>query len=124
MLQAKATTFLDFGKTQLVQLIDCHKINTQNPLIIGRLISLVSLDKLLFAGVLKSGNDVDLREYRHPIVNDSEEFFFEMNMPFENPERISDEMSTLIISELKNLYFYGRLDFQNFLKIVISKMPS
>jgi hypothetical protein len=56
MLHATAPTFLDFGKRDLIQLISVHKIKTNCPYIIGRVVSLENLDKFLFRGILNENN--------------------------------------------------------------------
>lgn len=67
MLHAKAPTYLDYGKKDLIEFLGVHKIQTQSPYLIGRIVSLETVDKLLFSNIL----DPDTIEHRQnslPIV--------------------------------------------------------
>lgn len=104
MFHAKATSFLDFGKSQLLQFLAIDKMETETPLIIGRVISLKTLDKFLFNGVLIEEN-LDQRGYRQPLISPETENFFETNFPIQNQNTLTDENLTFFVNKLKSLYF-------------------
>ncbi|MBA3757063.1 MAG: hypothetical protein H0X02_12940 [Nitrosomonas sp.] len=59
MLEAKARAFYDFAKRDLIMFIDSHKVKTQEPRMIGRLIPLKAIDEYFFKGVLAEPLTVD-----------------------------------------------------------------
>jgi hypothetical protein len=52
MLDAKARSLWDFGKQDLIMFVDSHKVKTQEPRMIGRLIPLKTVDEHFFKGTL------------------------------------------------------------------------
>lgn len=122
MLEAKATAFLDFGKRQLVQILALDKVSTEAPMLIGRIISLELLDQFLFKDILIEEKSLDKREYRHPLIESDDENFFEMALPIEGPENITNETSAFVLIELKKFYFEKSLSYKKFLLSVSEKI--
>ncbi len=56
MLAAKARTFYDLGRRDLIEIFHIHKPKILETLFIGRLISLEAFDKLFFDGILNTPN--------------------------------------------------------------------
>ena len=67
MFPAKARTFYDFGRRDLIQIFAIHKPDTLRPKLIGRLISLEKFDQTFFEGILDLKSDDDRRLNTHPL---------------------------------------------------------
>jgi hypothetical protein len=95
MLAAKARTFYDLGRRDLIQVLAVHKPDTNHPKFIGRLIPLAVFDKFFFDGVLNCKTDEDHRLNTHPL---------EQYDPL--PLMISDVQSLEpIVEKLRMLFF-------------------
>lgn len=106
MLHAKARTFFDFGKRDLIQFLDATKIKTDKPMIIGRLISIEKLDKLLFKDILVDSGNLDQRQNRYGLLPD--EFvasFEESDYKFTDLSKDEDPNLQKVLSSLKSYYY-------------------
>lgn len=98
-------TFLDLGKRELVLFLAKSKEKSENPLIIGRVISLKNLDKILFGEILVDKEVLDEREYRQPLIPAGTENFCETDLPFINLNDEEEKKLKSILSMLEKLYF-------------------
>lgn len=67
MFHAKARSYLDFGKCELVEFLGIWKMDTETPYVIGKIVGLKELDRMLFKDILVE-EGLDEREYRHPLI--------------------------------------------------------
>ncbi len=118
MLHAKATSYLDFGKTQLVEVLAWDKTKTETPLLIGRVISLADLDKLLFTDTLIEENQLDVRSYRQALVDEKKENFFPTAFSWKKIDGAYGKKFLSVVENLKKFYFEKSLDYGNFLREV------
>lgn len=95
MMAAKARTFYDLGRRDLIQVLAVHKPDTNHPKFIGRLIPLSKFDEFFFAGILNCTTDEDRRLNTHPL---------ERYDPL--PLSISDTNKLeLLVEKMKALFF-------------------
>lgn len=101
MFPAQARTFYDLGRRDLIQIFAIHKPKTLETKLIGRLISLETLDKFLFDGILDLKGDDDRRLNTHPLAD-----YEPLLIPIDQTDRLDSLIELLKINYFKKA---GRL---------------